>query len=133
MKTTRMALIAVLATLVSSTAQAQSYGPSDPARADTTDPNSRPTARTIHHPQAARGHRFGERSYSWDGPGASAYASARPYVAGGYERSNSYQYQSGGTGSPVSAGSLVGSSDRADPSGPFASGPYGEGQWAAWR
>jgi hypothetical protein len=133
MNKTRMALIAVLTIVLSSAAEAQSYGPSDPARADTTDPNSRPSARAIHHPQATRGDRFERRSYTWNRRGAGAYASARPYITGRYGRNNSYQYQSGGTGSPVSAGSLVGSSDRADPSGPFASGPYGEGEWAPWR
>ena len=78
MKRTTLVCAALLAVL-SSAAQAQSYGPSDPARADTTDPNSAPSARTIHHPQAARMHHrhsaWRHRASGWNGAGGYAFAS----------------------------------------------------------
>jgi len=130
---TRLVIFAVVTTLLSGAAQAQSYGPSDPARADTTDSNSRPSARTIHHPQAARSHRYEKRSYGWSGRGFDAYAAGRPSPPVNMAEAVATTTSPGGTGSPVSAGSWVGSSDRADPSGPFVSGPYGEGEFAPRR
>jgi hypothetical protein len=136
MKTTTLVCAALLAVL-STAAQAQSYGPSDPARADTTDPNSAPTARTIHHPQAARTHHrhsAWHRTSGWSAGGDAfasgareSYAAARPWGVG-WGGMDSNRYQSGGTGSPVAAGSLRGSTDRSDPSSPYASGPYGDGE-----
>ena len=43
------------------------------------------------------------------------------------------QAQSGGTGSPVAAGSERGSTDRAPAGGPGASGPAGKGTTASGR
>jgi hypothetical protein len=85
----------------------QAWRQGDPAFADTSDPNS------------VQSQRYGwnRRGYG----GYDAYASARPMHRW------HYQAQSGGNGSPVSAGSLRGSTDRSPPNSPYASGPYGDG------
>jgi hypothetical protein len=48
-------------------------------------------------------------------------------VTGNQARMRTAAGPSGGTGSPVAAGSARGSTDRADPSTPTASGPAGQG------
>ena len=128
----RLKLFAAVAALASlpGVVMAQSYGATDPAFADTTDPNSAPFVR-------------GYRAQSWQThPGYGTYAySPRGYDSYAYpQRGRGYDAyasgrvmrfndsQSGGTGSPVAAGSLRGSTDRSSPNSPLASGPDGAGE-----
>lgn len=159
MKTTTI-LVATALAVLSGAAQAQSYGSSDPAYANTTDPNSAPTRMMrqrqtagMNHHRAGWQHRSegwrGENGgwqgrQSWSGQnagwqGRDSYASTaygmgwngRNGSRGGWNGNNwnTYGNSSGGTGSPVSAGSSRGSTDRSDPNSPYASGPYGDGEW----
>ncbi len=130
-------LFAVIAALaaVPGAAVAQSYGATDPAFADTTDPNSAPFVRGYraqtwqtqtwqtqpgygayaHSPRGFDSYAYPQRGYGYD-----AYASSPPI------RFN--DSQSGGNGSPVAAGSLRGSTDRSSPNSFLASGPDGAGE-----
>jgi hypothetical protein len=72
-------------TLVSGVAMAQSYGPGDPAWADTTDPQSLPTPRTYYGPAEPWG--YGE-SYGYE-------TYSRPYQ-GDWRWSSGYQPRHGG-------------------------------------
>ena len=75
---------------------------------------------------SAQSHWGWNGGHGWSGYGArggyDSYA-AEPMYQPRYQ----LQPQSGGNGSPVSAGSLRGSTDRSSPDSPFASGPYGDG------
>jgi hypothetical protein len=78
-----------------------------------------------------------QSQWGWGGRSGGPYAGYDAYAAapgyGGYAAAPMYQPQfrlrpqSGGNGSPVAAGSPRGSTDRASPNSPFASGPYGGG------
>jgi hypothetical protein len=129
---TKTIMLATALTLVSGAAMAagqygSSYGASDPAFADTSDPNSAPSTGWnggYNGSYASSGWHRGYRTRGYD-----SYASGQ--WNGGYGAgpgSYGYQAQSGGNGSPVSAGSIRGSTDRSSPNSPFASGPYGDGE-----
>jgi hypothetical protein len=139
----KMKLLAAAAIVIAGCAgaAAQSYGSGDPAWAHTTDPNSSPRMNRSHSVQM--NHDDMRMQHGWRTPRAyDAYAAAPAwgwrsnYGAPRWERqwyrsgtrSGLYQAQSGGNGSPVSAGSMRGSTDRTPPASPFASGPYGGGE-----
>jgi hypothetical protein len=109
-------------------AAAQSYGRGDPAWAYTGDPTQR-WSRGYDAYAAAPGWRQGWQQRGMN-RGYDAYAAAPDGRRGWQQRGMNrgmYQAQSGGNGSPVSAGSWRGSTDRSSPNSPFASGPYGDG------
>jgi hypothetical protein len=127
-------MLATALTLVSGAAMAaghygSSYGANDPAFADTSDPNSAPST-------GWNGQGNWNGGYAQSGwnrgrnRGYDSYASGREWNGGTGAGPGSYGYQaqSGGNGSPASAGSIRGSTDRSSPNSPFASGPYGDGE-----